>query len=227
MNELPVRGIRVIKDTRFDTSQTLYQQSIPFMNSSFFPPNLVSQVGSGIAYDTVSKRVYYNNGATWIPLAAAGSGTGASFSYAFIKNSAKTIPPSTPTIVDDWTMVPSPPYHDNTSDWNLITGIYTANAPQTLTLMIDIAWAAGVSNQGSRTLQVIYKPALGIPMVAKQDTTQGEPDTSIETPQEETMALQMNTGDQAWIQVLHTAPTDLILASGNQSSISGIRINPS
>lgn len=226
MSELPVRGIRIIKDTKVDTSQSSIQQLLPVINSGSFPPNSIPGTGSAIAYDGISKRIYYNTGTAWIALANSGSSTGGVFSYAFIKDAAQVIVPSTPTIVTDWTLTPSPPNHDNTGDWNLTTGVYTADAPQTLSLNVDLSWMAGVSNQGDRTVQIIYQPFAGSPIVAREVTTQGEPDMNVNTPQETSTFLQMSIGDQAWITVSHTAPVNLILDAGNRNGISGIRVNP-
>src|SRR5271166_437239 len=222
MSELPPRGMRIIKDTKVDTSQSTIQQLLPIINSGALPPNIIPGTGSAIAYDGISKRIYYNNGIQWIPLANSGGGSGGVFSYAFIKNSSQTISPNTPTTVVDWTLTPSPPNHDNTGDWNLTTGVYTADAMQTISLNVDLSWMGGISNQGDRTVQIMYQPFAGIPIVARAVTNQGEPDISVTTPQETSSFLQMNTGDQAWVSVIHTAPVDLVLGSGNGNGISGI-----
>lgn len=224
MSELPIRGMRVARDMVADTSTTTETQYLPVINSNAFPPNTLPGVGSALAYDKITKRVYYNNGIIWVPLAVSSSSTGASYSYSFIKDGSKVIVPNTTTIVDNWTIIPSPPYHDNTSDWNLISGIYTASVDQTLSLNLDIAWEGGISNLGVRTVQIIYKPSAGAPMIAKSSSTQADAATNVDTTQETSTILKMFAGDQAWIEVLHTAPVSLTLSTGITNSISGIKI---
>jgi hypothetical protein len=226
MGELPERSIRVMRDIRPDTTQTLSQQTVPSIKSTSLPPNLIAQTGSGIAYDVITKRIYYNNGLTWLPLAVAGGGAGGVFSYSFIKNLTQTIPSSTPTILTNWTFAPSPPNHDNTGDWNVLTGIFTADAMLTLLIDANITWSGGITNQGMRTIQIVYKPSAGIPIVAKTMNCQGEPDTAIDTAQEASIALEMSLGDQAWVQVIHTAGVSLTISGGNTTSLCGVRINP-
>lgn len=226
MAELPQPGIRIMRNVVADTTQAYSQNILPVINSTSLPPNLIPQLGAGLAYDSVTKRVYYNNGQIWIPLAPAGSLPGSVFSYAFIKDGAKTIPPNTPTVVDLWTLVPSPPNHDNTAGWNLTTGVYTASTAQTISLNVDLSWAANISNLGFRMLQIMYQPFAGVPIVAREASTQADPAIAVETTQETSTFLEMNPGDQAWIQVMHNAPLNLVLSSGNKNAISGIKINP-
>lgn len=227
MAELPQPGIRIMKNVVADTTQSLSQNVLPFIKSTSLPPNLIAQAGAGLAYDSVTQRVYYNNGQMWIPLAPAGSLPGSVFSYAFIKDLAKTILPNTTTIVDGWTITPSPPNHDNTGGgWNLATGIYTATTTQTLSLNVDLSWAAGISNLGVRSLEIVYKPLAGIPIVARRADTQADPAIAVDTTQETSTFISMFPGDICWIQVSHTAPINLVLSAGNKNAISGIRINP-
>jgi hypothetical protein len=224
MSELPVRSMKIIKNIVADTTMTTETQYLPIINSNSLPPNTLPGVGSAIAYDKTTKRVYYNNGIIWVPLAVSSSSTGASYSYSFIKNGSKVIAPGVITIVADWTILPTPPYHDNTSDWNLISGIYTASVDQTVSFNLDIAWEGGISNLGFRTVQVIYKPSAGVPMIAKSSSTQADPATNVDTTQETSTILKMFAGDQAWIEVVHSAPVNLTLSSGITNSISGIKI---
>ena len=224
MSELPIKGMRLSRDMVSDTAVATETQYLPVINSNSLPPNTLPGVGSAIAYDKITKRVYYNNGIVWVPLAVSSSSTGASYSYSFIKNGSKTIAPNVVTIVDGWTILPSPPYHDNTSDWNLISGVYTASADQTLSLNLDIAWEGGVSNLGFRTVQIIYKPSAGVPMIAKSSSTQADAATNVDTTQETSTILKMFAGDQTWIEVVHSAPVSLTLSSGITNSISGTKI---
>jgi hypothetical protein len=103
-------------------------------------------------------------------------------------------------------------------------GIYTATEAQTLSIDTDISWKGGVSNLGQRTLQIIYKPFAGLPLVAKEAITQAEPDTQSETCQAACIFLQLQVGDQAWVQVFHTAPMNLIISGGNHTSVCGLSI---
>jgi hypothetical protein len=215
--------MKVVKDIKTDSTTTKEKHLLPYMDSTDPPPNLVNGIGGGIAYDKVTKRIYYNNGTLWLPIASGLPG--AAFSYSFIKDGDQTIVSATPSIVTTWTASPSPPYHDDTTSWNLATGVYTATVPISLSLDVSVSWKEGVSNLGERTLRIVYKPAADVAMTAKEVNTQADPDVDIDTTQEASMTLKMETGDQAWIEVEHTAPINLVIKGGIYTSINGTRIN--
>ena len=219
-------SFRIFKDVPdVDYLRALGQMVVPMINP-LTAENVLSGVGGGIAYNAQSQQLLYNNGSSWIPLANAGTGS-QSDSYALIlSNSQNILPfPNPPTVLTGWTSTPSPPYHDNTTSWNLVTGVYTATVPQTFSVEAFIAWSANVSNIGKRTLQIIYKPFLGAPMIAKEVTTQAEPDTTSETPQSAAIFLSLNAGDQVWVEVTQTSAVTLTIAGGNHTSLSGVRID--
>lgn len=156
-----------------------------------------------------------------IPLSAV---PGVSKSFSLLKDINQVILPGVNTILTNWAVVPSPPYHDNTGNWNALTGIYTATTNITLTIDVTMSWLGGISNLGNRVLRIIYQPFAGLPMVAKEAVTQADANTAVATTQEATICLLMDVGDEAWIEVSHSAPVNLTVASGNVTTTSGIEI---
>jgi hypothetical protein len=142
-------------------------------------------------------------------------------SYGLVKNGAMAIPDSADTILTTFSSTPTPPYHDQTGSWNLATGVYTASRAQYLMVSADITWVEGISTVGVRVLQIIYKPAIGAPVVAKESITQPNPDRDIQTPQEATIILKLETGDEAWVQVNQTSGISASIYGGNQTCIAG------
>lgn len=221
-------SFRIYRDQKFDNISVTKYNVLPIISSVTPPPNMVSGTGGAIAYDYVTKRVYYNNGSMWLPLQPGGVlPPGGSASYSIIKIGDQVVTPLTDTIVAGWTIAPSPPYHDNTGpSWNLATGVFTAAGAQTLFIDVDLSWKANVSNLGSRRLQIIYKPFAGAAIVAKDVSTQADPNTAVETTQEASTVLVLLPGDQAWITVYHDAPVNLVVAGGNHTSLCGIQMSP-
>lgn len=212
--------MKVYIDSYPDTLVVKTNNVLPIIDSNHLPPNLINGLGGGIAYDKTSKRVYYNDGTIWKPISSAAPVPTAN-DYSLIKNGDQTILPLTPTIINSFSITPDPPYFDTTGDWDTLTGIFTATQPITLRIEAYIAWKAGVSNLGNRTLQIVYKPSAALPIIAKEATTQADANTNVETTQDAGIAFQLNVGDQCWIQVLHDAPVNLVIASGTHTTIYG------
>ncbi|HMP28192.1 MAG TPA: hypothetical protein PKD85_01245 [Saprospiraceae bacterium] len=200
-------------------------------------PNPITTIGTiDLANTAVTPGVYGSGGnipqitvdqqgrltsAINIPIA---SSPGASTTFSLLKSGTQSIPPMVNTIINNWVISPNPPYHDNTGKWNLLTGVYTANMALTIYITISLSWLEGISNLGNRAVRIIYKPSVGAPLVAKESVTQADPNTDIATTQETGIALSMNTGDQTWVEVNHTAAVNLTLGAGNTTTISGIEI---
>lgn len=212
--------MKVYIDSYPDTLVVKTNSVLPIIDSTALPPNVINGLGGGIAYDKTSKSVYYNDGTIWKPIAAS-IPPSVIQDYSLIKSGDQTILPLTPTIINSFAIAPNPPYFDNTGDWNVGTGIFTATQPITLRIEAYIAWKAGVSNLGNRTLQLVYKPALGIPIIAKESTTQADANTNVETTQDAGIAFQLNVGDQCWTQVIHDAPVNLVIVSGTHTTVYG------
>lgn len=211
--------MKIWNDLYPDTLITKTNNILPIIDSNHLPPNLYNGLGGGIAYDKTTQRVYYNDGSIWKPI--SNSAPIILNDYSLIKSGNQNIIPLTPTIIAPFSSTPNPPYFDTTGGWNTLLGIFTAPQPITLRIEVYIAWQTGISNLGNRTLQIVYKPALGLPIIAKEDTTQADPDTNVETTQTAGIAFQLLTGDQCWVQVLHNAPVNLIIAGGTHTTIYG------
>jgi hypothetical protein len=213
-------SFKVYRDGIFDHLTTTEPFILPFISSIDPPPNVVPGIGGGIAYDTVTNQVYYNNGSMWKPISVTNPPSGVD-SFSFVKASSQTIPSNTPTIVTNWSFSPSPPY-SIIAGWNTNTGVYTA--PKALNMSIDanISWALGISNQGVRYLRIVYFNSITFStIVAKEMSTQGNPSSNINTPQSMSINLSLNEDDQVWIEVFHTAPVALQITNGVSSTLNG------
>jgi hypothetical protein len=111
-------SFRIYKDLDASSVRAIGQLIAPFINP-LMAENILSGIGGGIAYDYTARKLLYNDGSAWIPLATGGPGS-SSLSYSFVSTIDQTILPATPTILTGWTDLPSPPYHDNTANWNLL-----------------------------------------------------------------------------------------------------------
>lgn len=178
-----------------------------------------SNLGGGIAYDPVGRRVmYYDNQLPnkWKPLGSGGpSPSGSTLSYSLDKFS-QVIPSSTATILTNWKL--TNPSYDRTLSWDSLTGVYTASVALDLNVSANVTWEAGESNSGTRTLQIIHKrPALPL-RIAATVTRQAEPDILVETTQSAEVGIPLSIGDQVWIRVSHTSIGNLTIASTSRLS---------
>jgi hypothetical protein len=215
-------SFRVIKDVRVDTIRADQSTILPIIEGPTLPFNLINGTGGGLLYNKSTRFVYYNNGSQWLPLSGGGGG-GNSQTYSMIKNGALNIPTSTPTILTNWSLAPIP-YHDDTGSWNPGTGVFNAAIPETLGIDACITWAANFSTYGKRTLEIIYKPSAGVPVVAKSAITQPDPNVAIETTQEACIVLKLNAGDQAWVQVTQDSGVTIPVVAGTGTSLCGSRV---
>lgn len=185
---------------------------------------LGAPVKGEIGYNTADNKIYYSNGVSWQPISGVTPVTGNTTSFSLVKNTVQTIAASMPTILTSWLDTPQPPFHDQTGNWNLATGVYTATVLSTLTINVCIAWSPGINNLGYRTVNIFYQPFLGLASIVKQTMTQANPSTGVETTQETTTTLLMNPGDSVWVGVMHNSSTSLTISNGISSTISGILI---
>jgi hypothetical protein len=222
---------KIYRDDVFDNIQVTDLEVeggelLPSINSIAPPQSLRPGIGGDIAYDMVTKRVYYNNGSVWLPISVGGGVGGNSQSFSFIKNGNQNIVANTATIVTNWT---DPVPYSTLPSWNLATGIYIAPQNQFMSINADIAWAGGISNLGTRFTRIMYNNAMtSTTIIAKEVITQADPATNIETTQQATINLALDAGDSVWVTVQHDAPLSipfLTLASGNHNSICGTVIS--
>jgi hypothetical protein len=185
---------------------------------------LGAPVKGEVGYNTLDNKIYYANGVIWQPISIGGGGGGNTTSFSLVKNSVQIISPTVQTILTDWSSTPQPPFHDQTGNWNLSTGVYTASVLSTLTINACIAWSAGINNLGYRTVNIFYKPVAGLSSILKQTMTQANPSTNVETTQETTTTALMNPGDQIWVSVMHNSNTNLNISNSISTTLSGILI---
>ena len=213
------RGFSIHRDERLTNLRTSQNHILPLIESTDLPPATLPGVGGAIAFDVVTKSPYYSDGSGWRQM-----GFGAVDSYSFIKDGNQTISTSTETTIVAW---------DDTYDtyhtlpgWDMTTGIYTASRAETLSLEVNVAWSAGVSNLGDRSVRVQHMK-LGIPSwtTIKEVITQADPDVDVETTQECQIHAKLAQGDAIRVVVEHDAPIDITIAGGNHSSISGFRFD--
>jgi len=215
----PSQGFKIYKDQKLDTLRARTDEEIPVIPI----PAFRTPFAGGVLYEPTTQRIYYATGTQWIPI-NPGGGSGNAVSYSLIKTGEQIILPLTMTIITGWAIAPSPPYHDNTGEWNLVTGVYTAVVASTVSFDVDLSWKAGISNIGNRTLRIIYKPFAGLPLVAKEAITQADPNTNVETTQEAGTFLEMGAGDEAWVEVFHNSNVNLVVTTGNSTTVSGVKL---
>lgn len=182
-------------------------------------------VFNGIAFDIITKKIWYcdNIGTRWHPISNGSSGSGSTIDFALQKLGSQVIPPGIYTILTSFTT--AAPYFDNTLLWNTGTGVYTASdTPHYIILTVDVSWAAGVSNQGSRTVQIIYKPFAAAEQILKEGTTQADPNINEPTTISITGGATLNLNDQIYVKVYHNALVPLTI--DDNAGIVGHRTNP-
>lgn len=216
------RGQRMEVDRISYESRATHRHGIPFINSTSLPYGYIAGVGGGMAWDVVTKRPYHSDGYTWYPIGGGAPGTVQSYSQ--IKDGEQILLKNTPTILSNWEIVSSPAYH-TISEWNLITGIYTAGSKETISIQANIAWAGGVSNLGNRSLRIqFFDFGTATTSTIKESITQADPDLRVDTTQDVAIHVGMQAGDRVFVEVEHTAPVPLIICDGDCTSLSGFRV---
>jgi len=215
-------GLGIEKEQKLNDFQVQKRHQLPTILSTSLPPPHLPGIGGGIAYDLDTKRVYYSEGTTWLPI-SSGSGTGEVASYSFVKDGNLAVPTSTEVAVDNWETASDPSYSIlDVPDWNLTTGIYTATEDINLTLSVSISWASG-SNSGVRTTRLQINRG-GPWITVKEVETQADPNAAIETTQEFTFNLRLSLGDQVRIAVFQNSGINLSLMDGDRTSIAGLTV---
>lgn len=193
--------------------------TLPTIDPLHPPP--ATPAGS-IAYAPTVDTIYYSNGVGWFPVAGGTPGT--TESYSFVKSGSQSITPSATTVISGWTISGSPVYH-TLPGWDLTNGIYTAITSEVLTMNVNIAWASGISNLGTRTVKIQYKAfATFVWTTVKSSSTQADPAIGVETTQECQMNMNLAQGDQLRVVVEHNAPVPLTISTGSNTSLSGLRV---
>jgi hypothetical protein len=215
-------GQTLIKNDTLNQLQISQQFKLPYISSSNLPPAFLTPTGGGIAFDVVSKTIWYCNGSVWQPVAAS-LPPGNAESFSFIKGMNSGVPSNTDTVLTGWTTAGSPAY-STIAQWNLGTGEYTATGTEYLYISVNVEWLAGISNLGTRRIRVEYKPSGGVWDIIAESKTQASPDQNIETTQTTGLSLYLSPGDQARVTVFHNAPLGLQIAGGINTYLSGLRL---
>ena len=221
-----MRSFSVKRDIQGDNLRMFESNVLPIVAAPPFPDNIISGVGGGLIYESNTKSVYYNNGTMWVKLLTAGSLPGSANTYSLALALDMSIPTATSTTITGWSIPTEPPFHEDTSQWNLVTGVYTATSDQSLQVNAEVTW--DTINLGERTLNVIYSPAVGPTVIAKSSTIQPTPANSITTVQNVSVVVKLTTGDQCYVTVSHNAPTNISILGMNgptpRTSVSGMNV---
>ena len=186
--------------------------SIPKINSNMLP---IKGVAGQIAYDTVTRRTWEcvenpPGVTTWRPI-SIGGGSGSTTDFSLKKSGTQNIPSGVETIITSFST--TSPYFDITFSWNIISGVFTALVAQSMILDVDMTWAAGISNQGERSIRVYYKPFAGAEQLVKDSSTQASPSNSSPTTQDASVGIFLAAGDQVYVKALHNAGVSLTIDS--------------
>lgn len=204
----------VYNDATFNNIRSTQTDVLPNIVSSQPPPN----TQGAIAYDTVTRKIFFNNGSMWSPIASS-TNVSSLGSYSLVLEADQVVLPNVPTLLQPW-VVP-PPYH-TLPNWNLSTGIFTADQPEYLNVEANIDWAPGATNLGTRYLRVMwFDSSISTTNIVKEVIAQASPSVNIDTTQGLAINLQIGAGDQVWCEVEHDAPVDLIITGGDNSTICG------
>lgn len=216
-------GSSLIKNDTVNQIQVSQQFKLPFISSTKLPPSFLSPSGGGLAYDVVSKTVWYCNGQVWQPVAAS-LPPGNAESFSFILGMNLGIFPNSDIALTGWSIAGSPAY-SSIAQWNLGTGVYTATGNEYLYISVSVEWLAGISNLGTRYIRIEYRPSGGGPWnIVAESKIQASPDQNIATTQTSELSLQLSPGDQARVTVFHNAPLGLQISGGVNTYLSGLRL---
>ena len=219
------RGLRIERDTRVNESTTSRNHGVPYIDSTNLPPPFIPGVGGGISWDVTTKRPYHSDGTTWLPIGSNAPGTVQSYSQ--IKNGDLTVNPNTATIVPLWETSSSSVYH-TFSEWNLTTGIFTADEDEVITISVNLSWLGGQSNLGNRILRINHFDFDTVTTsTVKESIRQAEPDLEVDTTQEVTVNLSLSAGDRIYVEVEQSAPVAIDIRGGYYTNMSGFRVKTS
>jgi hypothetical protein len=198
---------------------------VPYIKSGFLGQTPYARTQGGlIGFDIDTRKMWQqtNQGPGWIPIGGGSSGAGMTIDYSLKKSASQSITSGLYTTLGSWSA--ATPYFDNTNLWNLGSGVYQADIPHFLMINANVAWQGGITNQGRRTLQVIYKPLAQPEQILKEVSTQADADLNEETTQECSTGASLGTGDQIYVKVYQDSGLAINISS--QSTLAGHRTNP-
>lgn len=217
-------SLKIIRDENFDGVNVHKINLLPLINSNDLPPPQINGLGSAIAYDIITKQVYYSDGITWLPI-NNNTGPGTISSYSFIKDGVLSVPSNSATIIKPWSITPSPPY-STLGDWNLTTGVFTSSIIQKVNISAVVTWSSGFSNLGNRTIRLVFfNSSNSTTNTVQQVTIQANPDANENTVQYLNMVVLMHQNDRVWIECQQNSGIPLQIDSGVNTTVAGF-INP-
>lgn len=189
--------------------------SIPKYSSLSLPP---THPAGSVIYDNTSQRLYYSDGNMFIPLQQAGaSGTNID-SFSIILNTDQNIISGVETTLLDF-IAPVP--YSTVPEWNLGSGVYTANTLQKTNFSVNVEWSGGVTNLGKRYIRIYLNGGV---QPVKEESTQADPNKLIPTSQNTSVTLTLSPGDYVEIKVFQDSGLAIPITQGFRSGISGFKI---
>jgi hypothetical protein len=173
-----------------------------------------SQKGS-IVYNFNDNLLYYSNGIKYIPLVVSTPGTITTLlPFNIVKNGNQTITTTTLTSLTNFTISLDPSLQ-TTSQWNLTTGVFSADKPLTLDISAEVTWDP--LNIGLRILQIVKNSVV-------LATVEDQPEASdlVPTTQKTREVLKLALNDQVSVRVQKTNSGSLNIQSGVQTKITGL-----
>jgi hypothetical protein len=232
------------------TSNYVESAIIRATNTNYINPFETPNVDTGkIGYSSADGGLYYNQQGIWVqfgiqgitgptgPTGATGptgpqgiqgiigptgpTGPGVVVeTFSLVKNGDIAVTGSTNTVLSGWI---SPPPYNTIPEWNLTSGLFTAFEPCSISLSIDLSWKANITNLGTRTLRILKNS-----VIVKETTTQADASKAVETTQEATINLQLDTGDEIRCEVYHSLASSfvhtLFVSGGYTTTISGFKV---
>ena len=221
-------GYRIVRDQYLNGNFVSDRLKIPVVNSpdlELIQNSSPSPQGS-IVYNPVSNSIFYSDGVNWFELSSGGSGGGNTLGYSFIKSGPDmSVPIGVDTPIAPWIATPSPPYSTFPLEWDLTTGIYTANTLENVSFHVCVTWSPGFSNAGKRYIRIQYRPNLSFVWSnIKETVTQPDADVNVVTTQECAINARLNFGDSVRIVCYQDSNKIVKLMAGDQSSLCGIKM---
>lgn len=215
-------SFKIYKDTQVNNIIIENKQILPLINSNALPSPIINGIGAAIAFDVVTRRVYFCDGEQWLPI-NSGSSSRNIETFSHFKAISQIIPPNTSTLLSSWTIATSPAL-STISGWNLSTGIYTAQNIEKINITAILTWLEGFSNVGIRILKLQFLDnSTSITSTIQKSEVQASSDQDNPTVCNLSFTALLNPGDQLWLEAEHNAPIPINDAINENTTICGFR----
>jgi hypothetical protein len=192
---------------------------LPYITSLAPPPALVATQGGGLAFDYITKRVYYCDGFIWIPL-DAGGGTSTTSFFQYTSANSRAIPDNTITVLGTLSQTPTNIPPSPIPGFNLGTGVYTATVPVAVDIDCTVSWLG--SNIGRRDIFINKFTSIGaINSVILRTTIEPSSSIIINGTQSAKTIVFLSAGDQLWVSVQQNSGSPVTILGDPFFSISG------